>query len=193
MPHSLKYYEANKEITDEQELWEDVRSGNKLAFAWLYDHYVNNLYYYGLRICQDTDIVEDCIHDLFVDLWKYKANITIKTTIRLYLTISLKRSIVNKAREKNKMITFEEDEGQQLDHAPNIEEKWIQHQFALESKQRLHHSIEQLTNRQKEVIHLRFFDNYDYEEISEIMGLSVESAYNLVSKAIATLKKIVPR
>ena len=187
----LKYQHPGHEITDEQEFWEDIKSGNKLAFGYLYDHYVNGLYYYGIRICQDPEIVEDCIHDLFVDIWKYKANITIKTTIRLYLAVSLKRSVINKAREKNKMISFEDDEGHKQEHAPTIEEKWIKKQFAIENKRQLHRCIEQLTNRQKEVIHLRFFDNYDYAEISQIMGVSVESAYNLVSKAIATLKKIV--
>ena len=43
--------------------------------------------------------------------------------------------------------------------------------------------------RQREVIHLLFFEGQSYEEIADIMGIHVQSVYTLAWKALTALKK----
>jgi len=43
--------------------------------------------------------------------------------------------------------------------------------------------------RQKQVIHLLFFEQIAYEEVSKLMGINLRSVYTLAWKAIANLKK----
>ncbi|MBV6647284.1 MAG: sigma-70 family RNA polymerase sigma factor [Cyclobacteriaceae bacterium] len=181
--------EVKSKVSNEQELWEDVKSGSKVAYSYLYDSYVDKLYSYGLKIYYDSDVIEDCIHDLFVNVWKYKEKISIKSSLQFYLFISLRRSILNRVKEIRKSSPIEDKESFLSLSSSSVEDEIIAKQMVLEKKQRLQQCINELTKRQKEVIHLRFFENYDYDEISEIMGLSVESAYNLVSKAITNLKR----
>ena len=172
----------------DQEVWEDIKSGSRLAFSYLYDTYVDRLYAYGMKICPDQELVEDCIHDLFINIWKYRKNISIRSSLKVYLAISLKRAILNKVKERTKTVSLGESESHNFDVSPNIEDRLVQDQSIKEEKQKLQVGLSSLTKRQKEIVHLKFYDNFDYEEISEIMGLSVESTYNLVSKAISTLK-----
>jgi RNA polymerase sigma factor (sigma-70 family) len=45
-----------------------------------------------------------------------------------------------------------------------------------------------LTKRQQEAIYLKFYSNLSYKEVAAIMSISVDSIYNLISKAIDSLQ-----
>ncbi|MNR65987.1 RNA polymerase sigma factor [compost metagenome] len=46
-----------------------------------------------------------------------------------------------------------------------------------------------MTARQREIIHLRFFEELPYTDIAEIMGLSTKDTYKLYYRALDSLKK----
>ncbi len=46
-----------------------------------------------------------------------------------------------------------------------------------------------MSPRQREIIHLRYYEEMEYDEIAVIMQLSVSSTYKLVYKAIDTAQK----
>ena len=48
--------------------------------------------------------------------------------------------------------------------------------------------LDLLTGRQREAIYLRYMEELDYEEIAELMNMSVPSVRNLVFKAIKQLR-----
>src|SRR5690606_7677212 len=50
-------------------------------------------------------------------------------------------------------------------------------------------ALEILIARQREVLHLLFFDDQTYEEVSKLMNINVQSVYTLAWKAIFNLKK----
>lgn len=52
-------------------------------------------------------------------------------------------------------------------------------------------ALQSLSPRQKEAIYLRYTKELEYEDISEIMEISVESCRNLISKAVSTLKEFM--
>jgi RNA polymerase sigma factor (sigma-70 family) len=54
----------------------------------------------------------------------------------------------------------------------------------------LHKAVEQLSNRQKEVVFLKFYQNLSYEEIARILGISTKATYKLVARAIIQLRKV---
>ena len=50
-------------------------------------------------------------------------------------------------------------------------------------------AIEQLSNRQKEIIYLKFYNGLSYEEISAVTQLKYQSVRNLFSVALKELRK----
>jgi RNA polymerase sigma-70 factor (ECF subfamily) len=52
-------------------------------------------------------------------------------------------------------------------------------------------AIDQLSNRQKEIIYLKFYQNLSYEEVSEIMNINYQVARNLLHQAIKAMRKIL--
>ncbi|MDD4632380.1 MAG: sigma factor-like helix-turn-helix DNA-binding protein, partial [Proteiniphilum sp.] len=46
-----------------------------------------------------------------------------------------------------------------------------------------------LTDRQREIIYLRYVQEYDYKQIAELLQISVHGCRKLVSKAILSLRE----
>jgi RNA polymerase sigma factor (sigma-70 family) len=64
----------------------------------------------------------------------------------------------------------------------------IGEQNTLEWKNKLVQALNSLSPRQREAIYLRFFDNLTYEQIAQVMSLTVPTLYDLLSKAVKKLK-----
>jgi len=55
----------------------------------------------------------------------------------------------------------------------------------------LHQALEKLPRRQREAVHLRYFQNMSNEEISALMQINIQSVYNLIFGAMSNLKRYV--
>ena len=63
----------SKGIEDiELRFWDGLRKGHADSFEWIYNRYFKLLYNYGRKIAADEKSLEDGIHDLFVDLWRFR-------------------------------------------------------------------------------------------------------------------------
>ena len=56
----------NREVV----LWCKLKKGDIGAFGDLYELFIDDLFTYGIQFSQDKHYVMDCIHDLFLDLYK---------------------------------------------------------------------------------------------------------------------------
>ena len=74
-------------------LWNDFIKGNEDAFRLIYTNHVQSLFKYGCQFTHDEALIKDCIHDVFIDLSKYRSGLSPTNNIKLYLFKSLKRKI----------------------------------------------------------------------------------------------------
>ncbi|MNY56949.1 RNA polymerase sigma factor SigV [compost metagenome] len=54
---------------------------------------------------------------------------------------------------------------------------------------RLKEALEKLSFRQKQLIHLKFFEGYSYEKIAETTQMTVKTAYNTLYDALKVLRQ----
>ncbi len=52
-------------------------------------------------------------------------------------------------------------------------------------------ALGRLSNRQREIIYLKYYQNLSYEEVSEIMNINYQVARNLLYQAIKSLKSLL--
>ena len=71
----------------------------------------------------------------------------------------------------------------------SIDQILINSETDAEQKNKLKLAFQQLSDRQKEILYLKYYSEMDYDEITKIMDLNYQSARNLVSRAIAKLSK----
>ena len=171
----------------DETIWYVFKNGDKQAYATLYQRYFKMLIEYGLRIVEDRELVKDCIQDLFIELWKSKESLSEPKSVKAYLLSSIQRKLIRqlgRIRSKENKIS--------LMISPAIvfcrEDQIIEDQACLEQCHTINKALSSLTKRQNQAIYLKFYTNLSYKEISAIMSISVDSTYNLISKAIDILQ-----
>ncbi len=170
--------------------WNGLRSGKSESFTALYYQHIDALYHYGERLTADKTLIEDCVQDLFADLWTRRKTLPEVLTVKFYLFKALKRTIRRKQRQQARLLS-EASVGHDFALTLTAELDNEELLFSPAQKTALLQAVNQLTPRQKEAITLRFYDNFSYDEIAEIMDLSDRSVYNLMYRALAVLRQRV--
>ncbi|MEE9362619.1 MAG: sigma-70 family RNA polymerase sigma factor [Cellulophaga sp.] len=173
-------------------LWEKLKKGSISALGELYDIYIEDLFSYGMQTSSDKEYVMDCIHDLFLDLYKYKYKLASTDNVKYYLLKALKRKINKKYNKKIISVASEyavKNSCLQGNYAESYEEEIIALEYASERTSKLGNSLNFLTSRQKTGLFLRFAQERPYEEIAEIMNVSIQSSRTIIYRAIKALKQ----
>ena len=170
-------------------LWESFKEGDDQAFYKLYDQYSDALYGFGMQFSKDPDFVKDCIHDLFLDLHKYREQLKATDSIQFYLFRALRR-IIHKQKVKIGLLNLDQKHEQTMhSHAPACEEVLIQSEIRQQNEQVLQHAISQLTKVQQRALFLKFEQDLTYPEIATLLNISVESARTNMYRALKALRK----
>jgi RNA polymerase sigma factor (sigma-70 family) len=133
-------------------------------------------------------MVTDCLQELFLRLWKNRDTISSVKAPRPYLFKSFRRLLIHDITTSRK----EHAPMPNIDafgFIPSIESTIIDAEARAEMLQRLRNCVQSLTQGQREIIYLKFFNDLSYQEISDVTEIQVDSVYNLVSKTIDLLRK----
>ncbi|MGF1924500.1 MAG: RNA polymerase sigma factor [Bacteroidia bacterium] len=171
----------------DKDLWVSFIDGDDKALNTLYNNFVDVLYAFGLRFTDDVDLVKDSIHDLFVDLYKYRKTLSRDVNVKSYLFTALKRKICLALKKKaiRENHVFEPT----FFLSSNIEDQIISDEEQSILIAKLRKQIALLPSRQKEAVYLRFNSELAYEEIASIMDISLDTCRTLVYRGIKQLRE----
>ncbi len=179
----------NQNEIDETALWSGIRNGNQVAFEKLYKLYFRTLYCYGKKICHQTNTVEDAIHDLFLDLWKYRENLSTTTSIKFYLFRSLRRKIVKNENTDIASVIFDfRDEEIFVNRVLSYEADLVKRELEAQQVAVIKRQLHNLSPRHFESLILRFYDEFSYQEIGALLEVNEQSARNIVQRALQQLR-----
>jgi RNA polymerase sigma-70 factor (ECF subfamily) len=172
-------------------LWGKLKDGDIDALGQLYDLFIDDLFSYGIQFSNDTSYIMDCIHDLFLNLYKYKKKLAYTNNVKYYLLRSLKNEILR--NQKGKIIHLSNEAFQKQSDAHNysisFEEDITNAEFLNERALKLSEAIGFLSKKQRQVLFLRFTEEKQYEEIARIMNVSVQTSRTNIYRAIKVLRK----
>lgn len=175
-------------MTD-QELWSKLKQGDKKSLQKIYDLQVEYLLQYALRISRDEALIQDCVHDLFVEIWKSRENLGTTTAIRPYLIVALRRKLIRQIQKENK--SEELTDHLAFDLVPGSDEILIQGEESKIEKQKLTRAMGQLSERQREAIFLKYYEEMDYQEVAETMDINYQSVRNLIFTGVKKLRTLL--
>ncbi len=171
-------------------LWAQLKDGDIDALGGLYDLFIDELFSYGVQFCADKTVVMDSIHDVFLNLYKYRKNLANTDQVKYYLFRSLKNQIISSLKGELLDQAFMFNDDVYINKYSNsIEEEIIETEFNNEQTYKLSKAINSLSKKQRKGLFLRFTEERDYEEIAQIMNVSVQTSRTLVYRAIKTLRK----
>lgn len=175
-----------KSISKDNLLWNNFLSGDESAYGLIYEKYSKNLFILGLQFTSDRELVKDCVHDVFMKIYKNRANLKPVNNLKIYLFIALRNSIITAIKgQKIHTETLIESSDYSLTADYNTIEEILINKESEGGKSRLIAKLlTQLTSRQRKVIHYRFYEGLSIEEISTLMEMNYQSVQNLLQRSL---------
>jgi len=191
MGESLPKHKKQFPEVPDSELWSRFKKGDTNSYEQIVHSHYDFLYNYGLSLHHDGQIIKDCIQELFIKIWISREQLNDVSSIKYYLLKSFRRLVINSIVQERKVKSNIQTHINEnlVDFETSQEEKMISVSIDEENIKKLAEAIDDLTQRHREAIHLRYYQDMDYQQIVEIMGISYQSVRNTISQAIKALKK----
>lgn len=158
------------------------------ALGDLYDIYADRLFAYGMQFSKDKSHVMDAIHDLFLNLYKYRKTLAATDNVTFYLFRSLKNNILKVENKNRSFVPFFYDENE-TSGEPSIEDRICAEEFENDRAYKLAKAITKLSKKQRKALFLRYTEERSYEDIATIMNVSIQTSRTIIYRAVKTLRK----
>lgn len=169
-------------------LWQKLREGDKDALFELYDNMYFHLVRYGLSVHADSDLVKDCISQLFLKLWDRHGRLSQVENVQSYLFTALQRLIIDHINAENKAAASLRSMPEEAGTEASYEDMIIAREKDEEFRKDLNSALKALSPKQVELLRLKFFENLSYQEIASISSQSIKTSYNTIYDAIKILR-----
>jgi RNA polymerase sigma factor (sigma-70 family) len=173
---------------NESNWWPLFLQGDKNAFSEIYLAFHDDLYRYGIKLSRDPETVNDCIQNLFLRLWKNRYNLKPVREIKPYLFRSLRNHIVDILELEKKTITIDQEAEELYGIEFNAEDFMISSQIEKEMQEKILNLLNQLPSRQRHAIYLRYFEEMEFDEISQVMNMNVQSVRNSICRGLQVMR-----
>ncbi len=176
-------------------LFEYLHNGDSDAFAELYRRYVKVLYNYAYRLSGTKEKAQDAVQDTFVEIWNRRETIGQVKNAKAYLLSCTRRKLALSMQEPDFISSsyLNDTYLNFLASSNTIEQLIITEENFDKSVYVLKNRLAELPKREYECLHLRFFEELSYEEIAQVMNITVQSARNTTAKALTRLRQQIPK
>ena len=171
-------------------------SGDESALSTLIQRHQSKIFGFIYSKVNDRDLSDDIFQDTFI-----KVINTLKTKsyneegkFLPWVMRIAHNLVVDHYRKSNKMPFNRETEEYSIfnymsDNAPTIESKMITDQVEAD----LTRLLDELPEDQKEVLVMRMYQDLSFKEISELTGVSINTALGRMRYAVINLRKIIEK
>ncbi|MEO9145511.1 MAG: RNA polymerase sigma factor [Ginsengibacter sp.] len=167
-------------------VWLRICDGDRIAYEEIFNYYFNRYCNYGKKFTDDSNLIEDAAQEVMLTIWNKRESISSINRVGAYFYTSFRHNLFDKIKQSQKLVGeshFLEDPQFSIDHF------MIKNELDNEIRIQLKIAIANLTDRQREAIFLRFYEELSYEEVSGIMNISIKATYKIMARALAMLKE----
>lgn len=178
-------------MTDFEDI-EALKQGNERAFIQLVDAYSTKVFNLCLSMLQNQEDAEDATQEVFstvfLSIKDFKGDAKLSTWIYRIAVNKCQEHFRRKNRKKRFGFLFSIEKSDQAALTPSFEHPGID----LENKERaaiLFSAVDRLPESQKTAFTLNKIEGFAYEEVAEMMAVSLSSVESLLFRAKQNLKK----
>ena len=176
---------ATEILSDERSLVLRLIEGDEDAFCELYAAYKNRLIYFAMRFLKSREYAEDIFQDAFAVVWQGRRFINPDASFSAYLYTIVRNRILNQLRDLSNQDKLRE---QILSQAVNYTNETKDEIIANDLRQFISRALQQLTPRQREIFQMSRERQMSHREIAEVLGISVNTVQESISKSLRTLR-----
>jgi RNA polymerase sigma-70 factor, ECF subfamily len=163
-----------------------IQAGDLKEFERLFKDLYSPLCSYANRIIRDKDKAEEIVQDIFYTIWKNRANLEIKVSLKSYLY----RAVHNNCLQTIEHYVVEEKYIQYIKNGDMQPEPDPLHEMELKEMNKvIDDTIEGLPERCRQIFRMNRFDGLKYREIAEILRISIKTVEADMGKALQAFRQ----
>ena len=170
----------------DKDIWLQIEDGNELAYEKMYTYYYKRFYIYGRKITEHLDTIEDGIQEVMIYIWHNRSTLSGIKYPAAYFYTSFRNLLINKLKTQGEIVSDMFVREEAIDSAEDL---IITKEEGLELKSKLKKATGFLTARQSEAIFLRFYEELSYEEVAEVLGITIKATYKIMARALSELRE----
>jgi RNA polymerase sigma-70 factor (ECF subfamily) len=169
-------------------LKQKIQISNQKEFQQIYLKFFNGLSNYAFSILKDKDSAKDVVQEVFLDLWRKRKELQIKTSIDAYLLRSVKFKSIDYIRKASTKQQYAASvSAQAIDYSDQLYDE----DDLEERKQRISYAIAQLPPKCRKAFLMSRLQGFTYKEIAQEMNVSVKTIENQISRAFKLLRNLL--
>ena len=169
----------------EVKLFNKIKGGDKKAFEQLFSLYYDALCNFAYLFVQDTQVAEEAVSDVFVNIWRKKERINIELNLKSYLYKSTKNAVISYTRKKRLNI-ISIDEYKDAGGIETPETLLIK----TEKAEHFNKILMTLPKKAGLVFRMHKVDGMKYREIAEVLGISEKTVENHMGNSLRHLRNL---
>ena len=155
------------------------------AFELLFKTHFRGLHGYAVTILKDERMGEEIVQNVFYKLWEKRELIEIETSPKAYLYKAVYHDCLNyikhkKVRSAHAMHVVRHSN----DGVENTSGKLLQNELNVH----IHAAMNELPEQCRTIFHMSRFEGLKYQEIADVMGLSIKTIENQMGKALRLMR-----
>jgi RNA polymerase sigma-70 factor, ECF subfamily len=180
----------------DQELFRIAESNDEEFLKILFRLYYSRLCSYALTLVKDTDLAEDIVQETFIKFWEYREEIKIAHSVRSYIFRSVHNNCINYLKKSEVLKRQYKEIADDVIYyneliIRNYDTTIIDELIAAETEQKISHAIDELPLQARKIFLLSRFDSKSYDEIADILRISVNTVKTQMKRTLARLKEII--
>jgi RNA polymerase sigma-70 factor (ECF subfamily) len=172
-------------VTSDSELIQRAATGDRSAFDDLYRRYARPVFGLALRRLGDRGRAEDAVQETFASIWRSAASYRPERGPGApWLYAVARNAIVDRARARVDVPAEVPDEAAaEPGPADRAEQSWV--------AWRVHRALEELPEREREVIALAYWSGLSQSEVAEFLGIPLGTVKTRTRSALTRLSEIL--
>lgn len=165
-----------------------ITKGDERAFDRMMDAWSARLYRYALNITQSSEVAEEVVSDVFLEVWKMRSSLLEISSLDSWLHTVTYRKAVTALRHlasRPEGVPLDEVTQYIMDPIPSPDEDII----SREEGERLNEAIRQLPDKCRHVFYLAKIDCIPYKEIASMLNITVATVNYHVGYAMDSLRR----
>jgi RNA polymerase sigma-70 factor, ECF subfamily len=173
--------------TDDAALVALARSGDRDAFAELYDRHQAAIFRFALHLTGATHAAEDVVQDVFVAFMRAVGRFELDRSLGAYLLGIARHIAARRLKRERLWMPFDADAHEPATDTPRIAEE-IQRRADL---LRLRQAIRALPRKHREVIVLCELEQLSYEDVAAMLDCPIGTVRSRLHRARTTLANLL--
>lgn len=171
-------------LRSDSELMGEVRNGDLARLGELFERHQRRLFNFFLRLTRERSVAEDLVQEVFVRMLKYRQTFRSEAEFTPWMFKLARNAATDLWRARPKELQHDPEAPEPAAKLEHPDDTMVED----EHRRRLARALDALSPEKRELLLLARFSEMRYDEIGELLGVTVGAVKVRVHRAMKELK-----